>query len=87
MKFDKYAPRLKEYLRQKGVDVSINPTHCFNTGEHKHGDKNPSIQIFDDTFKCFACGISGDIYDAVGFFEKLEDPEKQYEFLRVLYGA
>jgi hypothetical protein len=46
MNFDKYKPRLKEYLRQKGVDPSVNPTRCFNTGEHKQGDKNPSLQIY-----------------------------------------
>jgi hypothetical protein len=87
MDFNKYKPRLKEYLRQKGVATGINPAHCFNTDEHKHGDKNPSLQIYGDVFRCFACGISGDIYDAVRFFEKLENPKKQYEFLRMLYGA
>jgi hypothetical protein len=87
MNCGKYKPYLKEYLRQKGVDVSMDPTRCFNAGEHKCGDKRPSLQIWNDGYKCYGCGIQGDIYDAVRFFEKLEDIEKQYEFLRALYGA
>jgi hypothetical protein len=67
--FYKYKPRLKDYLRQKGVDVSINPTHCFNQQAHSHGDANPSLQIWDDGFKCHGCGIEGDIYDAVELLE------------------
>jgi len=80
--FDKYKHRLKDYLSLKGVDVSKNPTHCFNQSGHKNGDANPSLQIIDaDIFRCHACGIMGDIYDAVGIMEKKSGFFEQYDFL------
>ncbi|MDR0663650.1 MAG: toprim domain-containing protein, partial [Spirochaetaceae bacterium] len=85
--FDKYKPRLKELLKRYHVDLSISPTHCFNKGGHKHGDANPSLQIFDDSFKCHGCGIHGDIYDAVGILEGITRQKAQYEFVEKLFGG
>jgi phage/plasmid-associated DNA primase len=85
--FDKYKPKLKDYLRQKNVDVSINPTHCFNTSGHKNGDANPSLQIWDDGFKCHGCGIHGDIYDAVELLEGITDKGEQYKFVEKFCGG
>jgi phage/plasmid-associated DNA primase len=85
--FDKYKPRLKEYLRQKGVDVTKNPTHCFNAAGHKHGDANPSLQIFDDSYKCYGCGIQGDVYDAVEILEGIKDKKEQYEFVEQFFNG
>ncbi|MDR2097680.1 MAG: toprim domain-containing protein [Spirochaetaceae bacterium] len=85
--FEKYKPRLKDYLRQKNVDVSINPTHCFNTSGHKNGDANPSLQIWDDSFKCYGCGINGDIYDAVEILEGITDKKEQYDFIEKFCGG
>lgn len=47
--------------RKKG-----NQFHCF-TKNHKNGDKNPSLLIEDDHFKCMgaSCGIKGDIIELV----------------------
>ena len=73
MDFDKYKSRLKEYLRAKNVDLSKNPTHCFNQSGHKNGDRNPSCQIFDDAYKCYGCGVAGDIYDAVELLEGITE--------------
>jgi hypothetical protein len=87
MDFNKYKNGLKEYLRQKGVDVSINPTHCFNQDAHKNGDANPSCQLFDESFKCYGCGITGDIYDAVEILEGIDDKTKQYEFVEKLFDG
>jgi phage/plasmid-associated DNA primase len=85
--FDKYKPYLKQYLRQKNADLSINPTHCFNTSGHKNGDANPSLQIWDDGFKCYGCGISGDIYDAVEILEGITDKKEQYDFVEKFCGG
>jgi phage/plasmid-associated DNA primase len=85
--FSRYKPRLKDLLRQYGVDVSANPTHCFNQGAHKHGDANPSLQLFDDSFKCHGCGIQGDIYDAVEILENITDKKAQYEFIEKLFAG
>jgi hypothetical protein len=85
--FDKYKKHLREYLRQKNADVSINPTHCFNTSGHKSGDANPSLQIWDDGFKCWGCGIKGDIYDAVEILEGITDKKEQYDFVEKFCGG
>lgn len=34
--------------------------HCFNPDGHNNGDANPSLSIFQEGFKCFGCGVSGD---------------------------
>jgi phage/plasmid-associated DNA primase len=85
--FEKYKPRLKDYLRQKGVDVSINPIHCFNQSAHKNGDANPSCQLWDESFKCYACGASGDIYDAIEILEGVTEKSGQYEFAEKFFGG
>jgi phage/plasmid-associated DNA primase len=86
MDFDKYKSRLKEYLRQKGVDVSMRSIHCFNPAAHKNGDANPSCELFDESFKCHRCGIQGDIYDAVELIEGITDKKEQYAFIERLFG-
>jgi DNA primase len=89
---EKYKHRLLELLQYKGVDTSINPTSCPNTGAHKHGDSKPSFSIFaDDTrCKCFGCGLGDDkgfdIYDAVGYFEGITDFAGQYKWLETFFG-
>jgi hypothetical protein len=85
--FNKYKSRLKEYLRQKNVDVTINPTHCFNTGGHKNGDANPSLQLWDNGFKCYGCGIHGDIYDAARILEGITDKKEQFNFIEKFFGG
>jgi len=87
MDFDKYKKRLLEYLRQKNVDIKINPTHCFNQSAHKNGDRNPSCQIWEDGFKCYGCGISGDIYDAVEVLEGITEKKEQYEFIEKFFDG
>jgi hypothetical protein len=84
--FDKYKGRLKQYLDYKGHDTSINPMHCFNTAAHVHGDANPSCQIKDDGFRCFGCGVQGDIYDAVEILEGITDKAEQFKFIDKLFG-
>jgi phage/plasmid-associated DNA primase len=85
--FYKYKSRLKDYLRQKGFDVSINPMHCINPNGHKHGDANPSLQLFDDSYKCHGCGIQGDIYDAVELLEGITDRKEQFVFVEKFFGG
>ncbi|MDR2734279.1 MAG: toprim domain-containing protein [Spirochaetota bacterium] len=87
MNFDLYKNRLKEYLAHKGVDVSKSPTHCFNSGAHRHGDATPSCQLWKDSFKCHGCGITGDIYDAVGLLEDITDKKAQFEFVEKFFGG
>jgi hypothetical protein len=86
MAFDKekYKPRLKEYLSQRGVDVSVQGnTQCFNP---EHQDDNPSLSVDDTVFNCFGCHISGDIYNAVNIIEGIPKFADQYRFLERFFG-
>jgi phage/plasmid-associated DNA primase len=84
--FKRYKPRLKEYLQHRGVNIDINPAHCFNAGAHKHSDRDPSLQLSDEKFHCHGCGVSGDIYDAVGVLEGIVDKKEQYLFIERFFG-
>ena len=63
-----------------GVHVLANDrdAHCFNAGAHRNGDRNPSMRLFEDGYKCYGCGIKGDAIDMVkairriGFREAVE---------------
>jgi hypothetical protein len=86
--FEKYKLSLKDYLRHKNADLSINPTHCLlNPAGHKNRDAHPSLQIYDDHFKCHGCGIHGDIYDAVEILEGITDKAEQYAFIERFFGG
>jgi hypothetical protein len=85
--FDKYKNNLLQYLKQKGINTSKNPTHCFNQSGHKNGDANPSLQLHEDNYKCWSCGITGDIYDAVGLLEGITDANEQFEFVEKLFNG
>jgi phage/plasmid-associated DNA primase len=85
--FEQYKNYLKQYLRQKGVDLSKNPTHCFNQSAHKNGDANPSCQIWEDGYKCYGCGITGDIFDAVEILEGITDKKEQLEFIEKVFNG
>lgn len=37
----------------------------------KHKDKNPSMKIYKDGFRCFSCGWAGDIFDFVRYMDNL----------------
>ena len=66
----------KEYLRTRMEDYLV--THhkvrnlrmnfpCINASVHTHGDRNPSMHFYPDSnrCKCFACGISCDIFEFI----------------------
>jgi hypothetical protein len=59
----------------------------FQHGGHKNGDANPSLQIREDGFKCYGCGIQGDIYDAVEILEGITDKKGQYDFIERFCGG
>jgi len=34
-----------------------------------HDDRNPSLHVYEDGgFKCFGCGVAGDVLDFVGYY-------------------
>jgi DNA primase len=56
--------KLEEYLAKKGINTKKNFS-CLNPN---HEDKNPSMAYHEETkrVKCFACGVSYDIFDLIG---------------------
>lgn len=84
----------KEYLRNKLPEFiesvsTKDPAHrgfyaCLNKecrdSEHVHSTSG-SLSIAGDRkhFKCFSCGIGGDIFDAVGYVYNLDDFKEQYD--------
>ena len=64
-------PMLRTYLERMNIKFGQKSQfHCFNSSAHNHGDKDASASIYKNTaFKCFACGISGDIFKACNMIE------------------
>ena len=60
---------------------------CFNQEAHAHGDRHGSLgfNVKTNTFKCFACGISGDPIALVQAYNKVEFREA-CEWLANSYG-
>lgn len=85
---------MKGYLTKYIDEVShLNPDfkfRCFNNKCHNHGDRNPSASIIPKSYKtkwkCFACGISGDIFKAVELYEGISSFYNQVKFLSQRYG-
>lgn len=87
---EELKPRLKEYVesitsKSKGANMYICPICGSGTGHNHTGAlsidrKNPN------RFKCFSCGLSGDIFDLVGAVENITDPLEQLKRAGELYG-
>ena len=60
---------LRAYLEERGVRISGSfgwrKVSCFNKAAHPRGDRNPSasVNLTTGRYKCFACDLSGDVYD------------------------
>ena len=84
MDFEKYKPRLFDYLKSKGISPVLGINRCFNP---KHEDRNPSCLLTETFFHCYSagCGITGDIYDAVEIMADIKDKKNQYLLLEKLF--
>lgn len=58
-----------------------NSFHCFNKDHHRNGDANPSLVIYKEFFKCFGCGIKGDLFELLNIVLNL-DFKHSIEFLK-----
>jgi len=54
----KSAVTMTEVLERYGVKVGRNGMACCPI----HGEKHPSMKVFPDGYKCFACGANGDVF-------------------------
>lgn len=87
---EELKPRLKDYVesitnKSKGANMYVCPICGSGTGHNRTGafsidSKNPT------RFKCFSCGLSGDIFDLIGAVENITDPLEQLKRAGELYG-
>lgn len=60
---------LRSYLEARGLQLrggmGWRKVSCYNKAAHPRGDRNPSasVNLSKGRYQCFACGISGDVYD------------------------
>jgi replicative DNA helicase/DNA primase len=87
MDFGRYKDRLKDYLSLSGIDCgSGGNISCF-LPTHDGPDRNASLSIKDDHFRCYACGEKGDIYDMIGLLEGITDKGDQYKRAESLFDG
>lgn len=53
-----------------------------------HEDTSPSLDVFDggDRWGCYPCGLSGDVFDWIGNFYKLESFNQRFQKAQALYN-
>lgn len=49
--------------------------HCFNGDAHSHGDRNPSLGLWSQGWKCYGCGLSGDAISLVCHIRRVDFSE------------
>lgn len=86
MDFLYYKNYLIDYLKKCSPqeNYQIGLCRCFSPS---HPDHNPSCELFQDHFICYACGIHGDIYDAVEILEGITKKSEQFEHLEKIFGG
>lgn len=80
---------VKDVADRLGIELGRGNANarCFNQEAHAHGDRHGSLgfNLRTNTFKCFACGISGDPIALVMQYNKVEFREA-CEWLANCYG-
>ena len=59
---------IRDVLGRYGVKIGRNGMCCCPI----HGERHPSMKVYPDGFKCFACGAHGDIFDFVEAMENVD---------------
>jgi len=59
---------MREVLSKYGVSVNSNGMCCCPI----HKERHPSMKVFKDGYKCFACGSNGDIFSFVQEMENCD---------------
>lgn len=82
-----YKKYLKDFLVDNGM-MAENSKNNFRCIDPSHDDQNPSAHLYEDNqiVKCFGCGKSFDIFDAIGFRYKLSTFQEQLEKAKEIYG-
>jgi len=63
-----------------GLKVRSNKSRCFHPENHANGDRTPSLSFSPSRgiFKCFGCGIGGDVFNLVQQAKECSFPEAYY---------
>ena len=59
---------MRDVLGKYGVSVNRNGMCCCPI----HGEKHPSMKVYDDGYKCFACNSAGDVFNFVMAYENVD---------------
>lgn len=80
-----FKPRLREYLRARGVQITRTDADRISCLSGTHADNHPSMIVYEENLYCPACGVKMDIFEAAGALAGVTDfPSKKKEVLRVL---
>ena len=66
---------IKQAAEKLGFDVKGNLTNCFNKSGHKNGDQKPSLFLYENSYRCLACGITGNKAELVKQILNVDYPE------------
>lgn len=80
---------LEEYVntitnKSRGKHQYICP--CCGSGSGRNGSGAFTLYADTNTWHCFSCSRSGDIFDLVGFIENTDDFKEQYKIVAEMYG-
>ena len=66
-----------EIATRLGLEVRGNKSRCFHPENHANGDRTPSLSFSPSRgiFKCFGCGIGGDVFNLVQQAKECSFPE------------
>lgn len=59
--------QMKQVLSERNIQIRRNGMICCPF----HGEKHPSMKIYKDGFRCFACGNSGNVIDFVMAYDNV----------------
>lgn len=81
---DDIRKEIQDYLIKKG----ISPNKSFNCLNPEHEDKNPSMSLNKkyQNVHCFACGVTYDIFDLIGFDYNIINFQDKYIKACELFG-
>lgn len=64
----KQSLTMRDVLDRYGIKVNRNGMCCCPI----HGEKHPSMKVYADGYKCFACNSAGDIFNFVMAYENVD---------------
>lgn len=65
---------MRDVLSKYGIKVGRNGMICCPI----HGERHPSMKVYKDGYKCFACGSGGDVFR---FIQEMENCDFKQAFL------